>query len=111
MLLVHDARLLSLVDGWLCGVPPDAFMGVLPLLRRTFAEFEPGVRRTLGDLARRGPSTPRSPAPTAESGAPGFARTLDPSRANAGAHTARLLLGTTTTTDLLTWSGPEAPHA
>jgi hypothetical protein len=110
MLLVHDARLLSLVDGWLCGVPPDAFMGVLPLLRRTFAEFEPGVRRTLGDLARRGPATPRSPAPTAEPGVPGFDRTLDPARANAGAHTARLLLGTTTTTDLLTWPAPEVPR-
>ncbi|WP_070011517.1 DUF5682 family protein, partial [Streptomyces abyssalis] len=54
MLLVHDERLLALVDGWLSSVPEDAFKDVLPLLRRTFAEFEPGVRRTVGELVRRG---------------------------------------------------------
>ena len=32
----------------------DAFTDVLPLLRRTFAEYEPGVRRTVGELVRRG---------------------------------------------------------
>jgi hypothetical protein len=54
MLLVHDERLLGLVDGWLAAVPASAFTDVLPLLRRTFAEFEPGVRRTVGELVRRG---------------------------------------------------------
>ncbi|MGH3308983.1 MAG: DUF5682 family protein, partial [Streptomyces sp.] len=54
MLLAHDERLLALVDGWLTGVPADAFTDVLPLLRRTFAEYEPGVRRTVGELVRRG---------------------------------------------------------
>jgi hypothetical protein len=54
MLLVHDERLLGLVDGWLATVPASAFTDVLPLLRRTFAEFEPGVRRTVGELVRRG---------------------------------------------------------
>ena len=58
MLLVHDARLLALVDGWLTGVPDAAFTDVLPLLRRTFAEYEAGVRRTLGELIRRGPASP-----------------------------------------------------
>ncbi len=55
MLLVHDERLLGLVDAWLTGVPADAFTDVLPLLRRTFSAYEPGVRRTLGELVRRGP--------------------------------------------------------
>ena len=45
----------ALVDAWLTGVPADAFTDVLPLLRRTFAAYEPGVRRTLGELVRRGP--------------------------------------------------------
>ncbi|NEE48503.1 hypothetical protein G3M55_28355, partial [Streptomyces sp. SID8455] len=52
MLLVHDDRLLSLVDTWLTGVPADTFTDVLPLLRRTFSAYEPGVRRTLGELVR-----------------------------------------------------------
>ncbi|WP_234343507.1 DUF5682 family protein [Streptomyces sp. NRRL F-5123] len=101
MLLVHDERLLALLDEWICAVPPAAFTDVLPLLRRTFAEFEPGVRRTVGELVRRGPAGARRPAPGAtEPGLPGFAPALDPTRAAAAAHTVRLLLGTTTTTDL-----------
>ncbi|MDV9203053.1 DUF5682 family protein, partial [Streptomyces sp. Wh19] len=56
MLLVHDERLLGLVDAWLTGVPADRFADVLPLLRRTFSAYEAGVRRTLGELVRRGPS-------------------------------------------------------
>ena len=55
MLLVHDERLLGLVDAWLTSVPASAFTDVLPLLRRTFSAYEPGVRRTLGELVRRGP--------------------------------------------------------
>ena len=55
LLLVHDERLLGLVDTWLTGIPADTFTGVLPLLRRTFAAYEPAVRRTLGELVRRGP--------------------------------------------------------
>lgn len=66
MLLVHDERLLALVDAWLTGVPAEAFTDVLPLLRRTFSAYEAGVRRTLGELVRRGPGArgaPRSPPP------------------------------------------------
>ncbi|WP_037656148.1 DUF5682 family protein, partial [Streptomyces exfoliatus] len=36
-LLVHDERLLGLVDGWLTSIPPASFTAVLPLLRRTFS--------------------------------------------------------------------------
>lgn len=100
MLLVHDERLLALVDGWLATVPAEAFTDVLPLLRRTFADFEPGVRRTVGELVRRGPAAVRRPATTADAGLPGFGPDLDAARADAVLHTVRLLLGTTTTTDL-----------
>lgn len=95
MLLVHDARLLALVDGWLTGVPDAAFTDVLPLLRRTFAEYEAGVRRTLGELIRRGPTTPshRSPGDAPDAAAPGFGPGLDRDRAAAVLPTLRLLLG------------------
>jgi hypothetical protein len=73
---------------------------VLPLLRRTFAEFEPGVRRSLGELVRRGPARSRPAATGGEPGLPGFGAALDTARADAAVHTVRLLLGTTTTTDL-----------
>ncbi|MFD3378717.1 MULTISPECIES: DUF5682 family protein [unclassified Streptomyces] len=98
MLLVHDERLLGLVDAWLTGVPGDAFTDVLPLLRRTFSAYEPGVRRTLGELVRRGPGTRGSATATA-SGIPGFAPDLDAARADAVLPVLRLLLGPDETAD------------
>ncbi|MEV0217869.1 DUF5682 family protein [Streptomyces sp. NPDC050704] len=92
MLLVHDERLLGLVDEWLTGVSGDAFTDVLPLLRRTFSAYEAGVRRTLGELVRRGPGTKGS-ATGAASGMPGFAPDLDAGRADAVLPVLRLLLG------------------
>jgi hypothetical protein len=92
MLLLHDERLLGLVDAWLTGVPPDAFTDVLPLLRRTFSAYEPGVRRTLGELVRRGPGA-RGSAGAVGTGIPGFAADLDGDRADAVLPVVRLLLG------------------
>ncbi|MFI8102396.1 DUF5682 family protein [Streptomyces sp. NPDC086023] len=89
-LLVHDERLLGLIDAWLTSVPAGAFTNVLPLLRRTFGAYEPGVRRTLGELVRRGPGA--APAATG-AGAEGFAADLDPTRADAVVPLITLLLG------------------
>jgi hypothetical protein len=52
LLLVHDERLLAMVDGWLAGIPDDAFVEVLPLLRRTFGTFAAPERRSIGARAR-----------------------------------------------------------
>lgn len=95
LLLVHDERLLGLVDGWLTRVPAAAFTDVLPLLRRTFAEYDTGVRRTLGELIRRGPTAvSRHPADgRTDAAAPGFGPGLDRDRAAAVLPTLRLLLG------------------
>ncbi|MFJ4559226.1 DUF5682 family protein [Streptomyces massasporeus] len=91
LLLVHDERLLGLVDAWLTGVPAEAFTDVLPLLRRTFSAYEPGVRRTLGELVRRGPRA--GGGGSAGAGMPGFAADLDLERADAVLPVVRLLLG------------------
>ncbi|MFJ8634438.1 DUF5682 family protein [Streptomyces sp. NPDC093568] len=92
MLLVHDERLLGLVDAWLTGVSAEAFTDVLPLLRRTFSAYETGVRRTLGELVRRGPGQ-RVSAGGGGAGIPGFAAELDAERADAVLPVVRLLLG------------------
>ncbi|GGU21870.1 DUF5682 family protein [Streptomyces daghestanicus] len=92
MLLVHDERLLGLVDAWLTGVPAEAFTDVLPLLRRTFSAYEPGVRRTLGELVRRGPGA-RGGTAAGGTGLPGFAPEPDTARADAVEPVVRLLLG------------------
>ncbi|MET9950464.1 DUF5682 family protein [Streptomyces sp. NPDC006339] len=91
LLLVHDERLLGLVDDWLGAVPAEAFTDVLPLLRRTFAAYEPGVRRTLGELVARGPAAGGS---AATAGIPGFAADLDGPRADAVLPLLHLILGT-----------------
>ncbi|WP_330298152.1 DUF5682 family protein [Streptomyces sp. NBC_00503] len=83
-LLVHDERLLGLIDAWLTSVPERAFVDVLPLLRRTFGAYEPGVKRTLGELVRRGPGAGPSAAGRGAGSAPaGFGAELDPVRADA----------------------------
>ncbi|MEU6761480.1 DUF5682 family protein [Streptomyces sp. NPDC046853] len=92
MLLVHDERLLGLVDDWLSGVPDRAFTDVLPLLRRTFSAYEPGVRRTLGELVRRGPAAGSGSLALA-GGIPGFGPELDAERADAVLPVLSLLLG------------------
>lgn len=93
MLLVHDERLLGLLDGWLTGVPAEAFTDVLPLLRRTFSAYDAGVRRTLGELVRRGPAAGDGPRLVGGPPAPGFGPGLDEGRAAAALPTVRLLLG------------------
>ncbi|MFH9616927.1 DUF5682 family protein [Streptomyces pratensis] len=95
LLLVHDERLLGLVDTWLTGIPADTFAGVLPLVRRTFSAYEPGVRRTLGELVRRG-TGPGAAREKSVPGAPGFGEGLDEERADLVVPVVRLLLGITT---------------
>jgi Family of unknown function (DUF5682) len=51
LLLVHDERLLALVDAWLTGIPADGFVEVLPLLRRTFSGYPAPQRRMIGERA------------------------------------------------------------
>jgi hypothetical protein len=84
LLLVHDERLLALVDGWLAGIPKDIFVEVLPLLRRTFSGFAEPERRSIGERARRlGDET--APAEPGDD--------LDPERVALVLPTVALLLG------------------
>lgn len=53
IVLVHDPAVLGVLDEWLVGLGEQEFIDVLPLLRRTFAEFDPGVRRNIGDRVTR----------------------------------------------------------
>ncbi|MFB7182278.1 DUF5682 family protein [Streptomyces sp. NPDC056257] len=89
-LLVHDDRLLGLIDTWLVGVPERAFTDVLPLLRRTFGAYESGVRRSLGELVRRGPGGAAAVLPGLAPA--GFGPELDPERADAVVGLVRTLL-------------------
>ena len=59
LLLVHDDKLLALVDGWLAGLSADAFAAVLPALRRTFGGF--AATGTAGDRAAGRPARRQRP--------------------------------------------------
>lgn len=107
MLLVHDERLLTLVDDWLTQVPSTAFEDVLPLLRRTFSVYEPGVRRNLGELVRRGTGV-RGVSQEGAAAPAGFGPQLDARRAAAVLPTLRLLLGTGAIPDDETHSATQA---
>ncbi len=52
-LLLHDDRLLAVIDGWVTEVAPALFDDLLPLLRRTFTTFPAPERRMIGDKVRR----------------------------------------------------------
>ncbi|QRN81359.1 MAG: hypothetical protein JK586_08010, partial [Nocardiopsis sp. BM-2018] len=52
-ILVHDERLLGLIDTWLLGLSEERFTAVLPLLRRTFGAFGGPERQEIGTAVTR----------------------------------------------------------
>lgn len=54
LVLIHDEVLFGVLDGWVAGLSAEAFVRVLPLLRRTFSTFEAPERRSIGEKARQG---------------------------------------------------------
>jgi hypothetical protein len=52
--LLQNEPLLSLMDAWLCELQEDNFVESLPLLRRSFAEFDSVARRRLLDRVAHG---------------------------------------------------------
>lgn len=50
--LLHDDELRALLDGWVRSVSEEHFVQVLPLVRRTFAQFPAAERRQLGERLR-----------------------------------------------------------
>lgn len=54
MVLLHDAAVWSLVDAWLADLADAHFLQVVPLLRRSFANFSQAERRELGARAAQG---------------------------------------------------------
>ncbi|HEV7650603.1 MAG TPA: DUF5682 family protein [Actinophytocola sp.] len=52
-LLVHEPELLAVVDRWATSVDGEVFEHLLPLLRRTFADFAPAERRAIGTHVAR----------------------------------------------------------
>ena len=82
--LLHDDRLLQVLDQWVATLPDRSFTDVVPLLRRTFGGFERSERRRLGQLvAGRAEVRPAAP----------FGWDLDPGRVDDAVRTVRQILG------------------
>jgi Family of unknown function (DUF5682) len=82
--LLHDAALLELLDGWVATMPADAFDDIVPLLRRAVGSFAPAERRQLGQLVS-GRGDGRAPA--------AYGWDLDENRAGRALLTVAELLG------------------
>jgi len=54
LLLLHHPPLWQLVDRWVQALPMDELEPLLPLLRRTFAQFSPGERQRMLGLVQKG---------------------------------------------------------
>jgi len=54
VVLLHTDAIWNAVDQWLSELPSDIFTQILPLLRRSFAEFSRSERRELGEKAAQG---------------------------------------------------------
>ena len=86
LLLLHDRLLWQLVNEWVVGLAEEHFIAVLPLLRRTFASFNEGERRQMGEQVQRGaerarpqlPLTPRFDAARARQVIPLLEKLLSP---------------------------------
>ncbi|WP_018681217.1 DUF5682 family protein [Actinokineospora enzanensis] len=87
LLLVHDERLLRVIDTWLAGIPAELFTEVLPLLRRTFGAFAAPEKRAIGERAATLTGAPRP--------AVGAATDLDDDRAARVLPVLQTLLGVT----------------
>ena len=79
-ILLHDERLFGLIDSWLTGLGEEDFAVQLPILRRTFANFDRAQRRRLFDgLKTPSPADLGSlnlPGATPQDSAPGFSAAL-----------------------------------
>ena len=88
LLLIHDAGLRELLDGWVTGLDEREFNDLLPLVRRTFGTFSPAERRSIAGRLVADPASAGGPGPgPAEPEA-------DPALAAGALATVDLLLGT-----------------
>jgi len=87
MVLLHDDRLWSVLDDWVAALGGDAFVRVLPLVRRTFSQLPSPERQQMGRRVKAGH---RAAAPRR---APGHEPDLDVERAAKVLPTVRRFLG------------------
>ena len=86
LLLIHHPGLWNILDEWVVELKPEIFQDILPLLRRTFAEFSGAERAKMLELAKRGDASTHWTEQEED--------TVDQERAERMVPVVRLLLGT-----------------
>jgi hypothetical protein len=66
LLLLHDPQIWTVLDDWVTTLTSDAFIALLPLLRRTFSTFTAAERRQMTDLVRQGATGTKTPLPAVD---------------------------------------------
>ncbi|TVR07460.1 MAG: hypothetical protein EA395_12765 [Phormidium sp. GEM2.Bin31] len=92
VLLIHDDRLLGLLDDWVRSLPEEEFLTLLPLLHRTFARFSRAERRQIS--LKLGQTVSKHHSPPNEPPQPSGAVSLDPKRRRQVLPVLSQLLGT-----------------
>ncbi|MDF1864805.1 MAG: DUF5682 family protein [Saprospiraceae bacterium] len=54
LLLIHKPELWNIIDNWMDNLKSDDFKDILPLLRRTFSQFQKSEKEQMLTLAKRG---------------------------------------------------------
>ncbi len=86
MVLIHDERLLAIVDRWVSSLSRETFERVCPIARRTFSTFAKPERRQIGEKLKRA-GGPKSEDPV------GAGEAFDAERAALVEPVLRLILG------------------
>ncbi|MDR2297068.1 MAG: DUF5682 family protein [Comamonas sp.] len=68
LVLLHDETIWGAVDAWLTGLGELQFAQILPLVRRSFANFSNHERQSLGEKAKRAPVAGTVPTASVASG-------------------------------------------
>jgi hypothetical protein len=74
--LLQDEPLLNLIDARLCGLEENDFIESLPLLRRSFSEFDMVARRRVMERSAHGPREHGLASGSAEDADDAFAQAL-----------------------------------
>lgn len=69
LVLLHDQSIWGAVDAWLAQLGETQFVQILPLVRRSFAEFSTHERQSLGEKARQAQAGVAQPLASTSAGA------------------------------------------
>jgi hypothetical protein len=74
--MLHDDQLLGLIDEWMCILGEEDFVEALPLLRRSFSEFDGVSRRRLVEKIKQDRRTSGTDTRVTTEDNPAFAQAL-----------------------------------